>query len=237
MFRSIMWYVKFVLTLMATVPSLYKAKRILERQGQQSFDRYVYDYTTKWAAGRIRDSGARITIHNQERIPADSNVLFVSNHQSDFDIAIFMALINKDTGFVAKIEMDKVPVLRTWMRNIRCVFLDRNNLRQSVKTIAEGVEILKSGYSLTVFPEGTRSKSQSIGDFKPGAFNLATRSGVMIVPVTVSGSYKIMEANNNRIVPADVDVYIHEPVKTTNLSKDDIKALPGRIKSIISSRL
>lgn len=236
MFRSIMWYTKFVLALIGVSPCLLKANRLLKDKGQEAFDRYVYKVTSRWALGRVWDSGARIKIHGQERIP-ERNVLFVSNHQSDFDIAIFMSLVKKDTGFVAKVEMEKVPLLRTWMRNIHCVFLDRNNLRQSVKTIAEGVEILRAGYTLTVFPEGTRSKSDNIGEFKAGAFNLATRSGVPVVPVTIAGSYKIMEANNNRIVPADVDVFIHEPIETEGMSKDDIKALPERVKSIIADKI
>lgn len=235
MFRTIKWYFKFVAALIAETPKLSKAKKILDEKGQKEYDNYVYNVTTKWAQGRIKDSGAKITVHNQERIPNDRNVLFVSNHQSDFDIAIFMALIEKNAGFVAKIELKKAPLLRSWMENIHCVFMDRNDMKQSLQTILDGIHNLKNGYSMVVFPEGTRSKCSNMGDFKAGSFKLATKSKVPIVPVTMDGSYKIMESNHYKIKPAVVDVYIHEPIYIDKLSKEELSAVPERVKNIIEN--
>lgn len=237
MLHSIIWYLKFVITLFGHAPHLWKAKRILKKQGQEAFDAYAYQVTTKWAYTRLMDTKAQVTLHHSERIPKDRNVLFVSNHQSDFDIAIFLALIDKPMGFVAKIEMEHIPCLSAWMRNIHCVFMDRKDLKQSMKTILQGISLLKAGYSLTVFPEGTRSKGSTMGEFKAGSFKLATKSGVPIVPVTVDGTYKIMEGNNYRIHPASVDVTIHEPIYMENMTKEEQSALPDRVKEIIASSL
>ena len=151
MIKSIFWFLEFAITLVLSFPNLLKAKKILKVKGQKEFDDFSDNITSKWAYNRIKSSGADIKVHNSELIPKDKNVLFVSNHQSDFDIAIFMALINKPTGFVAKVELQKIPILRKWMENIHCVFMDRKDLKQSVQTILEGIKILKQGYSMVIF--------------------------------------------------------------------------------------
>jgi 1-acyl-sn-glycerol-3-phosphate acyltransferase len=168
-----------------------------------------------------------------ENIPADKTVLFVSNHQSDLDILVFLALAPMPIGFVAKVEMLKVPVLRKWMKYIGCVFLDRDDIRQTAKVILEGIEILKRGHSLVVFPEGTRSRTGEPLPFKPGSLKLATKSKACIVPVTISGSYKIMEGNGYRIKPADIDIVFHPPVYTDDLTAEEAKELPAKVENTI----
>lgn len=237
MIKSIFWYVNFVITLIFKTPYMYKAKKILKNGSRKEFDEYVSSIVSKWAYSRVKASGAKITVHGENLIPSDRNVLFVSNHQSDFDIGIFLGFIDKPKGFVAKVEMEKLPLISTWMKFINCVFMDRNDLKQSLQTIIEGIKILKEGYSLVVFPEGTRSKSNKIGEFKPGSFKLATKSKVPIVPVTINGSYKIMEGNNYKICPEKVDVYIHQPIYLDSLTKDEINNLPIKVKSIIQEKL
>ncbi len=148
-----------------------------------------------------------------------------------------MASIKKDTGFVSKIEIKKMPLVNQWMEFIHCIFMDRNDMKQSLKTILEGISILKSGFSLVVFPEGTRSKSDTMRDFKPGSFKLALKAKVPIVPVTIDGSYKIMEKNNGKIKPAHVDVYIHKPIYTKNLTKEEESELHIKVHEIIKSKL
>ncbi|MBO8434639.1 MAG: 1-acyl-sn-glycerol-3-phosphate acyltransferase [Tyzzerella sp.] len=233
MFRSIIWYTKFVVMLILKTPELKKAEKILKNEGQEAFDEFCYKITNKWALNRIKDSGAKITVYGNEKIPQDKTVLFVSNHQSNFDIAIFLAFINKNAGFVAKNEMENIPLLSRWMRNIHCVFMDRKDIKKAAKTIIDGISLLKKGYSMVVFPEGTRSKSDKMGEFKAGSFKLATKSKVTVVPVTIDGSYKIMEGNNYIIKPASVDVYVHNPIETANMTKDELTALPERVRLII----
>ena len=161
----------------------------------------------------------------------------MSNHQSNFDIPLFLVYVEKHKGFVAKTELKKIPILRTWMEHINCVFMDRNDLRQSVKTIIEGIKVIKEGHSLVIFPEGTRSKGGPMGEFKAGSFKLATKPKAPIVPVTIKNSSKIMEQNGNKIKPADVEIYIHPMVETVNLSKQEVDALPDQVKTIIASKL
>ena len=237
MLRTIAWYTNFATSLVFKMPQIYKVKK-LDRQGKtEEKEKYIDKVTSSWAMKQVKISGAKIKVFGSENIPKDIPVVFISNHQGNFDIALFMSFIDKPKGYVAKIEMKKIPLLRTWMEFINCVFMDRSNLRKSAEAIINGVKILKKGHSLVIFPEGTRSKGDKIGDFKAGSFKLATKAKVPIVPVTINGSYKIMEANNGRIHPADVEIYIHPMIETASLSKEDKETLPKKVKSIIESKL
>lgn len=235
--RSIYWFFSFIISIAFSSIKLIKAKTLEKQRRYKELDEYAFKVTTKWAKKRIKASGANIVVHNQEKIPKDGPVLFMSNHQGNFDIAIFMASIEKNTGFVAKIEMTKALIVRSWMKYIHCVFMDRSDIKQSLKIILEGIEVLKDGHSLVVFPEGTRSQCDEIREFKHGSFKLATKSKVPIVPVTLDGSYKIMEQHGGTITPAKVDVYVHDPIQTANLTKDEINDLPNKVMEVIASKL
>ena len=237
MFRTIKWYFKFMFMLFFFFSRLKKAERLLKNNEMEKFYKYSFYQTSNWAMNRIKDSGATINVYGKENIPTDRNVVFISNHQGDFDIAIFMALIPKEKGFVAKIELNKIPILRTWMRYLGCVFMDRKDLKQSLKTINQAISFIKKGHSMVIFPEGTRSKSDTMGEFKAGSFKLATKTNVPIVPVTIDGSYKLKEKNNGRIKPDIVNVYIHKPVYVENMSNEDKENLPKMVKDIIAEKL
>ena len=237
MFRTIKWYFKFVFMLFITYPRLKKAERLLKNNKLEEFYNYSFYQTSNWAMNRIKDSGATINVFGKENIPKDTNVVFISNHQGDFDIAIFMALIPKKKGFVAKIELKKIPILRTWMKYLGCVFMDRNDLKQSLKTINEAINFIKKGHSMVIFPEGTRSKGDKMGEFKAGSFKLATKTNTPIIPVTIDGSYKLKEQNNGRIKPDIVNVYIHKPVYLDNMSNEDKENLHIIVKNIINTKL
>ena len=203
----------------------------------EKYAQIVENTSVKWAKTLIRLSGARIHITGLENIPKDRTVLYVSNHQSDFDIIVCIYGLPGPKGFIAKIEMLKVPLLRTWMRYMRCLFMDRKDIKQSMRIILEGITLLKSGHNMVVFPEGTRSKSDNMLEFKAGSFKLATKSKAPIIPITISGSYKIIEGNNYKIKPADIYVTVHPPVYTDSLTAEDASALPEKVKSIIAESL
>ncbi|WP_040214413.1 lysophospholipid acyltransferase family protein [Clostridium polynesiense] len=237
MFRTIIWYTHFAISLLFTLPKLYKVKA-LERSGKKDeMEAYIHKTTSNWAMSQVKLSGARIKVFGEENLPKDETVLFMSNHQGNFDIALLMSYVDVPKGYIAKIEMKKIPILRTWMEYMHCVFMDRSSLRKSAEAIAQGVKILKSGHSMVIFPEGTRSKGDTLGEFKAGSFKLATKSKVPIVPVTIKGSYKLMEQNGNKIKPEDVEMYIHPMIQTKDLSKEELDLLPSMVKGLIQSKL
>lgn len=234
MIRSIIWYFKFIFLLLINYKKVKKTEQFLKNGELEKFDEYRFEKTGKWAMGRIKDSGSSIDIKGIENIPKSENVVFISNHQSDFDIAIFMAMIPKHKGFVAKIELDKIPILRKWLEYTDSVLIDRKNLRQSLDAINKAVEVVKNKHSMVIFPEGTRSKGDKMGEFKAGSFKLAIKSNAPIVPVSIDGSYKIKEKNKGFIRPANVDVYIHKPIYLRDI---DAKSLPKMVQQIISTKL
>ncbi len=237
MLRTIAWFSHFTTSLIATSFKIRKVKS-LETQGKLAErEQYIHKTTSQWAMSQVKMSGATIKVYGEENIPKNRTVLFMSNHQGNFDIALLMSYIDKPKGYISKIEMKKIPILRTWMEFMNCVFMDRSSLRKSAEAIAEGIRILKSGYSMVIFPEGTRSKGDTLGEFKAGSFKLATKAKVPIVPITIKGSYKLMEENGNKIKPGLVEMYIHPMVETENLSKEELDLLPLKVKEIIQSKL
>ena len=133
-------------------------------------------------------SGAKTTVIGLERIPKDEPVLFVGNHQSYFDIIISYSLMPRLTGYVAKKEIEKIPLLRTWMKYLYCLFLDRDDIREGMKTIVQGIEYIKNDISIAIFPEGTTQKGRGLLPFKIGAVKIAHDSGAPILPFIIKGN-------------------------------------------------
>ena len=97
-------------------------------------------------------TGARVTVIGEENVPKDQAVLYVANHRSYFDILLTYSLCPGRTGYVAKKEMEKIPLLSTWMKNLYCLFLDRDNMREGLKTILQAIDYVKNGISICFFP-------------------------------------------------------------------------------------
>lgn len=232
--RSFIFFPSIIIDLIIT--NLYRPKiNSLTKKGDlEKRDAYIHKVTTRWAKFVMKLAGAKITVIGEDNIPKDQTVLFVANHQSNFDIPLLMSSINVPKGFIAKKELEKVPIISTWMKYIKCIFMDRSNLRKSAESIVEGIKLLKGGYSMVIFPEGTRSKGGPVKEFKAGSFKLATKSKYPIVPVTIDGTYKLLEANNNWVKGADVRLIIHPPIDVTSLSKEEADNLHNTVRSIIS---
>lgn len=165
----------------------------------------------------VKISGANLIVTGTENIPLDEPVLYVSNHQANMDIPILYSTAPQTMAFVAKKEMEKIPLLSYWMKERGCVFIDRENARCSLKAINQAIEVLKSGNSIAIFPEGTRSKSPEMGSFKPGSLRIAIKSGVKVIPVTIKDSYKLI-GKKGRFTPAKVFVHYSNPIDSRNFT-------------------
>lgn len=182
----------------------------------------------------LRLSGARVDYIGLEHIPREGAFLYVANHKSYFDIPLTYVRMPRPTGYVAKIEMEKVPLLSHWMRNIRCLFLDRDNIREGMKTILAGIEQLRSGVSVCIFPEGTRCGDEN--DFLPfheGSFRMAEKAKRPIIPVSISNSRALWEAHFPAIRRSHVVVEFGAPIVLDELSKEDRKFLGVYVRNEI----
>lgn len=237
MFRSLYWYPNFILSLVIKKKTLKEIDKIRESGDIETYEKLTYEYVTDWAKKRIKASGAKINVIGLENIPDQKGILFVANHQSNFDILSLLAYLGVPKGFVAKTELGKIPMLSDWMERIHCLFMDRNDMKQSAQVIIQGIKQLKSGINMVIFPEGTRGKNGVMGEFKAGSFKLATKAKAPIVPITIDGTYKIMEGNNNFIKPAEVNIYVHKPIFTADMTKEEMNELPEKVEAIVRSKL
>lgn len=233
MFRSLIFYPIAVISIFVAELSLVKAKYLERKNRMEERTLFLHKITHNWASRIIKLSGCKVHVEGLENIPEDKTVLFVANHQSYFDIPLLMSAIDVPKGFIAKKELEKLPGVSKWMRYIRCIFMDRDNLRKSAESIVEGIKILKSGYSMVIFPEGTRSQGRTHADFKAGSFKLATKSKAMIVPVTIDGTYKVMEEGKGKIKSTDLKLIIHPAIDTTTLSKEELAVLHETVQETV----
>ena len=233
--RSIIFYPGLIIKLILCNFYRLKINKLTKKGDIEGRAKYIHKVTTNWAKSVMNLAGAKITVVGKENIPKGKTALFVSNHQSNFDILFLMSSIDVPKGFIAKKELEKWPMISTWMKYINCIFMDRSNLRKSAEAIVMGTKLLKNGYSMVIFPEGTRSKGGPIEDFKAGSFKLATKSGSLIVPVTINGTYKLLEANNNRIKGADIELVIHPAIDPKKLDKEELDTLNKTVCNIVRS--
>ncbi|WP_047375279.1 1-acyl-sn-glycerol-3-phosphate acyltransferase [Exiguobacterium sp. ZOR0005] len=232
MIRTAVWFFSFFAVLPVTLPFMNKAKK-LETPERYS---YVQGVAYKWASFLLKVAGAKVRVHGQQHIPNEP-VVYVANHQGNFDVPIMITATKHPKAFISKIEVQKFPIIPRWMELMGCIFIDRSDRRQSIKAIRSGVDTIKSGQSIIIFPEGTRSKGGPIKEFKAGSLTLATSSGAKIVPVAIQGSHHLLETTN-RIKPGVVDVTFLPAIDPADIPNKEIAAtVEAAIRQIVEGEL
>ncbi|NFM44562.1 1-acyl-sn-glycerol-3-phosphate acyltransferase [Clostridium botulinum] len=234
--KSLIFYLGFAFYMLLSLLRIIKLKYLKRKGNKEEIDRYINKSVVGWANFIVNGIGIKINKKGLENVP-DGPCLFVGNHQGLLDVPVVVSSLDKYVGFVAKKEMLKLKILTYWMKEMKCVFMDRQNVRAAVKTINEGVENLKNGYSMLIFPEGTRSRGENLGEFKKGSMKLGIKAGVPIVPIAISGTYNVLEANGRKIKAADVDLIICPPIYPNELSKEEQNNLSVTIKDVIQKEL
>ena len=195
----------------------------------------------QWAFRVIyRICGVKLTIIGQENIPKDTPVLYVANHNSYFDIIITYAQCEGLTGYIAKDSLEKVPLLNIWMKRLYCLFLKRDDMKASLKTILQAADYVKSGISVCIFPEGTRNKNADETEMLPfhdGSFKIATRAKSPIIPIAISNSANIWEANFPKMTPTHVVIEYGKPIIPSELDRDTQRRLGSYTQDIIKEML
>jgi len=230
--RTVVWFINFWVYLLRIFPDMLKANELSKTGQKIKLDALLDRVVRNWSQSMLNVAGVKVVVSGLENIPSVPAV-FISNHQGNFDIPILLANLDKPKGFVAKIELKKMPFISTWMRHLNCIFIDRKDARQSLTALSNSSEILEGGHSIIIFPEGTRSKGESLGEFKSGAFKMAFKTGAPLVPVSIDGSYKIMEQHGIWIRPGTVKLRILPPIQTEGMPKEKARAIGEEIKSMI----
>ncbi len=184
-------------------------------------------------------AGAKIDCSGIENVPKDRAILYVSNHRSYLDILTGYTTVPTLTGFISKKEIQKFPCVNYWMRILKCLFLDRENTKEGLKTVLKGVEQLKDGYSIFVMPEGTRSRDENYKTlpFHAGTFKLATKSNAVIIPVAMKNTDLILRRRHRWFRPTHVKIQYGQPIYVENLSKEEQKNLHTITQNIVQEML
>ena len=182
-------------------------------------------------------SGADVTYIGRENVPKDQAVLYIGNHNSYFDIVMTYSQCPGLTGYVAKAEMLRYPLLRDWMKRLYCLFLDRTDIRAGMQMILTGIDYIKKGISICIFPEGTRSRDGKMQPFKEGSMKMASRTGCPIIPMAISNSAEIFENHLPKIRPCRVIVEYGAPIYPKELTKEEQKFLGAYTQQKIQEML
>jgi 1-acyl-sn-glycerol-3-phosphate acyltransferase len=199
--------------------------------------RIMYIICWIWSRLIVFVIGCKITVTGRENVPRTGGVCFVSNHGSYFDIPLLMGYCGRVLGFIAKKELLFVPILNLWIAMLGGLFIERKNPRSGLKTINKGIEKIKAGGAMIIFPEGHRSHGQGLLPFHPGSLKLATQSEAVIVPVARKGSYNVFE-KHKRVKAVPVHITFCKPINTADIPTTDRKMiLSDQIYTVIKEEL
>ena len=193
----------------------------------------------QWAMRVIlKICGVKITVIGKENMPKEA-ALYVGNHRSLLDVLIAYVQCENLTGFVSKDSMKKVPAFRVWMKYLYCLFLDRKDIKQGLKTILQAIDYVKQGVSIFIFPEGTRNKGEELSmlPFKEGSFKIALKTDCPIVPVSINNSAEIFENHFPKVKKTHVIIEYGTPIYPKDLTREEQKVIGATCQKIIEDAI
>ena len=178
-----------------------------------------------------------VKVEGRENIKKEQSYVVVSNHQSYYDIFLIYGWIGVDLKWIMKKELRKIPGIGFGSEKVGHIFLDRSNSKKALESINEAKRKLINGTSVVIFPEGTRSKTGEVGQFKKGGFKIAFDLGLPILPVTVIGTKDILPTDSINLLPGKVKMIIHEPIDIAHLNEKDYDTVMNSVRDKISSAI
>ena len=169
-----------------------------------------------------------------KKMKLEDGIVVVANHASNLDIPVIVTGLSIPVGFVAKKEMENWPFYSMWMKMSNCIFLDRSNPREGIKSIRKAVNIVKQGYPTVIFPEGERTLTGEVGSFKKGSFKLATETNGIILPLTIDGTFFVQSRKNILIKPnKKVRLTVGKPIDSRKINQENSRNLSEIVRELI----
>lgn len=198
----------------------------------KSNEKKKLNFVNKFSNNCVKYANAEFIVENKHFLNIKEPYVLVANHESIFDLVAIYAHTNRVIGFISKKENKKIPILSLWMKEIGCVFIDRDNPRETVKGFNLAVENLEMGISMGIMPEGTRSTNDE--EFKAGSFKIAQKAKATILPVTIRNTANLFE-NRQTIKKQKALIHYHQPIKYENYEHIELVDLAKQIQEQIHS--
>ncbi len=195
----------------------------------------LYKMAMKITTAGLWLAGIKVEVRGRENIDPAGTYIFMCNHVSNLDPPILIPKLPRRSSVLVKKELFRIPLLGPAMRLASLVPVDRGNREAAIGSVHTGVKVLKAGIHMMVFPEGTRSRDGRLLPFKKGPFYLALESGVPIVPVTITGTRKLMPKGSAVIHPGTAVLTFHPPLNTVHFESRE--ALMEAVRQAIESAL
>jgi 1-acyl-sn-glycerol-3-phosphate acyltransferase len=230
--RNIIFYLAMILV---TIPLCYIAivLSFFDRKGLKIHSTVA----VPWAKLMLLFSGVKVKAEGLNRLEKGKQYIFATNHQSYFDILALLSKLPVPFAFVMKEELMEAPLLGRAMAAAGYLGISREDPRRAISGMNKAIEKVKEGFSLVIFPEGTRSLDGTLGEFKRGAFNLALKTRLDIVPVTIDGSFRVVKKGRLFINKAKFRLVVGSPISTRELGKRQVPELVQRVRANIQREL
>ncbi|MDO4925643.1 MAG: lysophospholipid acyltransferase family protein [Turicibacter sp.] len=233
---NVLWIILGILlavVILAVVVVLCVNARVQQLKNEKYTNKERFDFISwvvSWAIPLLFN--VKVNAKGLEKLEAVEHGVIYANHQSNIDIVTMLKAIKKPHGYVAKKELDNIFLLSDSMRLIQCQFMDRTDVRQSVKVISAAAKSVKEGHLMVIFPEGTRMIQAEIGSFKAGSFKLAQKAKADIIPVTIYNSYELAKRWPRRTV---INMEIHDPIPYETYEALSTNEICEQVEQIIKS--
>jgi 1-acyl-sn-glycerol-3-phosphate acyltransferase len=186
-----------------------------------------------WSILTLKICRVKVRVRGIDNIAPDGAYIFVTNHASMFDTPAIMSVLPR-VRILFKKELSYVPIWGWALKWGHHIMVDRAKGSEAMKSLDRAAAAIKTGGSVILFAEGTRSRDGKLQPFKRGAFTLAAKSGVPIVPIAINGSFKILPKNSLDIRPHPIELVMEKPIDTSNITtREEEIALMNRVRTII----
>jgi 1-acyl-sn-glycerol-3-phosphate acyltransferase len=190
-----------------------------------------------WAWLILKTCGVDVEVEGQQSLVPGRTYVLASNHQSLFDTPIVFAYLPLSFRILYKKSLNRIPFLGWHLFLSGHVGVERENPTRARASLDHAAERIRRGMSVVVFPEGTRSYDGVMRPFRKGSFRLALKAGTPIVPLSISGSYRVMKRGKVTVYPGKVTLRIGEPIAVEGLTEEDAPTLSDRVREVVQRNL
>ena len=226
--RTVLFLIPAIGVYTVVLGTLSLGSSLFERRGY-----FAHWCARTWARLILLTTGVRVRVEGLDLVQPDKSYVFVCNHQSHYDTAVLFASLPQQLRIIAKDSLGRFPFVGWHLRRTGHILVDRRRPdRNAIFGWAD--RLLRQGLSLIVYPEGTRSPDGHVQRFKAGSFQIALQTGLPIVPLSISGTRRVMRKGDIAARGADVRLVLHAPIDTRDLAEADPRAFAERVRQIIA---